>query len=278
MSVKVFISYSRRDFRFARDLAQSLRDAQIDFWLDVAGIQGSERWNSKIESALMECTHFLIVVSPYSLKSPQVQREFNKAIESHKPIVPALLQTTELDERLRDIEYIDFRVNYGIALAKLVNFLHGQQPKTPDWLEIPPKPTSYRWNPTPLLFIVCPRSVKAASTLVMLSAGLKMLIGFGAILDYGSDGAVFGSTMILMSLLGVWEMFRAANRRAIFGEVMGVESTFFCFPLFPLFADTPIWQFLITSPLDIAAAIIMFSSKSFRRWMIAYPYGLGAKN
>jgi len=281
MSAKVFISYSRRDFRFVRDLALDLREAGMNPWLDVTSIRGSERWNSRIQSALQECAHFLLVVSPYSLKSPHVQRELRQALEDGKPIVPVLLQTTDLGEQLGDIEYIDFRVDYTKAFATLVSLLRGEDPQLSDWLDIPPKPTSNFLRIVPLFYIPCPRSVKVISTLIAVSTLLKMMIAGGAIFNVGSvgsGGAFFSALIAFFSALAMWQTWSAANRRVTFGDIATVPPILFLFSFFPLLAAVPIWEFLITTPLDCVALVMMFRSKSFRRWMIAYPYGLGAKN
>ena len=106
MAAKLFISYSRHDFPFMRDLVRSLREAGMDLWLDVTSLSGGERWNTRIETALKECTHCLVVVSPYSMKSAQVAHEVEVADQHQKQIIPVLLQTANLSERLQTTQLV----------------------------------------------------------------------------------------------------------------------------------------------------------------------------
>src|SRR6266446_6063167 len=137
MAAKLFISYSRRDFPFVRDFVRSLRESGMDVWLDVTNLSGGEPWNSRIETALKESAYVLVIVSPYSVKSAQVQREIEAAAQYQKLIIPVLLQTTVLCRRLQEIQYVDFRVNYEKALHILLARLRNQPPSaTEDWLDI----------------------------------------------------------------------------------------------------------------------------------------------
>lgn len=117
MAEKLFVSYSRRDFPFVRDLVRSLRNAGVDLWLDVANLSSGERWDSRIEAALKACSHCLVVVSPYSMKSAEVAREIEVADQFQKEVIPLLLQTANLSERLRTIEWSDAETHFSLLPA-----------------------------------------------------------------------------------------------------------------------------------------------------------------
>ena len=74
-SPKVFISYSRADFAFVRELALRLRASGIEIWFDVLALPPGENYLTEIEAAIGECSHCLVVVSRYSMRSAEVQRE-----------------------------------------------------------------------------------------------------------------------------------------------------------------------------------------------------------
>ena len=272
MAEKLFVSYSRRDFPFVRDLVRSLRIAGVDLWLDVVNLSGGERWNSRIEAALKACSHCLVVVSPYSMKSAEVAREIEVADQFQKEIIPLLLQTANLSERLRTIEWIDFRVTYEKALSILIARLRGEAPTTTEeWLDAPPRPLRFMGF-VPLLYIVCPRAVKTISTLIFFSGGVRIFAGL-ACFSYigGEDAIVIGSIVSLWTAFAMWWAFRAANRRATLGEVVAFQSMTVVIPFFGLAADKPLLLFLVTMPLDLALLIAIVASKTYRRWMPAYP-------
>jgi len=278
MAAKLFVSYSRRDFPFVRDFVRSLRDAGMDLWLDVTNVSGGERWNARIETALKECTHCLVVVSPYSLKCAEVQREIETAAQYQKVIVPVLLQTTVLCKRLREIQYVDFRVRYQKALHILLGRLRKEAPNvTEDWLDIPARPSSWMGF-VPLLYIACPPVIKVVSLLTAISVFFKVFLGLLIIYYLEWEAGVVGSIIILLSIFWTWWTFRAANRRVTFAEMAALEFLLLVFPLVWLAADELFLLLSIATPFDLALVITILCSKSYRRWMVAYPYGLGVKN
>ena len=55
MGEKVFISYARTDGEFALRLAQDLRAADVDVWLDQLDIRAGDPWDQAVEQALEGC-------------------------------------------------------------------------------------------------------------------------------------------------------------------------------------------------------------------------------
>jgi hypothetical protein len=278
MPANLFVSYSRRDFPFVRDFVRSLRESGMNVWLDVTNLSAGERWSSRIETALKESAYVLVVVSPYSLKSAQVQREIEAADQYQKVIVPVLLQTTVLCKRLQEIQYVDFRVSYEKALHIVLARLRNQAPSaTEDWLDIPPKPSSWMGF-VPLLYVACPQAVKTVSLLTAISAFFKVFVGFLSCTYLGGDGAFLGSFIILFTIFWMWWTYRAANRRVTFIEMVVLDFVVLVLPLCGLEANPPILWFFIATPFDLAIVVTILWSRSYRRWMVAYPYGLGSKN
>jgi hypothetical protein len=171
----------------------------------------------------------------------------------------------------REIQYVDFRVRYKKALHILLHRLRNEAPNvTEDWLNIPARPTSWIGF-VPLLYIACPTVVKVVSLLTAISVFFKVFAALWVITGVGS-------IIILLSIIWMWLTFRAANRRVTFAEMAALQFVVVAIPLIWLAADTPFLYFLIATPFDLAVVITILCSKSYRRWMIAYPYGLGAKN
>ena len=73
---QVFISYSRKDLEFVQRLANDLKAADFEVWYDLSGLEAGTRWGTEIQKAIEESQHFLVVLSPNSVQSDWVEREF----------------------------------------------------------------------------------------------------------------------------------------------------------------------------------------------------------
>jgi hypothetical protein len=104
----VFISYAREDHDFVLKLATELKDRGISVWLDQWDIPAGADWDQNIDSALRDCAHFLIILSPAAVASKQVRGELQTALDDNKPIVPVLRRACQIPRVLRLIQYVDF--------------------------------------------------------------------------------------------------------------------------------------------------------------------------
>ncbi|HSG44450.1 MAG TPA: TIR domain-containing protein [Anaerolineales bacterium] len=105
---RVFISYSRTDMEFVQRLATDLKNAGLDVWWDLSGIQGSDVWEQKIEEGLRNCEYFIVVLTPASLESRWVRREYLSADNRGIRIIPLRLKSyDETPLTLRDIQPIE---------------------------------------------------------------------------------------------------------------------------------------------------------------------------
>jgi len=122
---QVFISYSRSDMEFVQRLAVDLQDAGLDVWWDLSGIQGSDVWERKIEEGLNASNYFIVVLSPASLDSRWVRREYLSADNKGLKIIPLKLKTyKDIPLTLRDIQPIDaVDRNYADVLSEVLRVL-----------------------------------------------------------------------------------------------------------------------------------------------------------
>ena len=104
-----FISYSRKDLAFVEQLADDLKKDGFDVWYDVSGIGGGARWRIEIENALRESQYVLIVLSPESVTSEWVEREFLFASNLKRKIVPLMYRRCDLPLSYVNLNYIDVR-------------------------------------------------------------------------------------------------------------------------------------------------------------------------
>jgi len=94
----VFISYSRRDSRFVRALADGLRLHGKDVWLDIQGIRDAEVFPEALSSAIGSSDGFVFVISPASVESLYCMREVGDAVDAGKRIVPVDFEHVSADD------------------------------------------------------------------------------------------------------------------------------------------------------------------------------------
>jgi hypothetical protein len=105
---RIFICYSRKDENFVLKLAKNLKRKGIPVWLDQWDIPYGADWNRTIDETLKECTRLLLILSPSSVGSDDVQGEWLSALDEGKAIVPILYRSCRIPARLKSIQYIDF--------------------------------------------------------------------------------------------------------------------------------------------------------------------------
>ena len=117
---KAFFSYARKDAGFVLKVASELRADGRALWLDQLDIPKGARWDESVEAALKECWCLVVVLSPASAVSSNVQDEVSYALEEGKRVIPLLLGPCAVPFRLRRIQYIDFTAGYEQAYRDLL--------------------------------------------------------------------------------------------------------------------------------------------------------------
>lgn len=117
---RLFISYSRIDESFARKLALSLSRMGADIWIDVDDIPAGVKWSTAIQQGLDNADAMLVIISPDSMQSPNVEDEWQYYLDQGKPVIPVLWRPAKIHFQLNRIQYIDFHnVDFENALKKL---------------------------------------------------------------------------------------------------------------------------------------------------------------
>ena len=119
-SETTFISYSRVDTNFVIKLAQDLRKAGVNIWLDQKDISTGDRWDKSVQNALHSCTSLIVIYSPDSVASDNVLDEVYYAIGEKRRVIPVLYKTCDIPFRLKRLQYIDFTKNHSQGIRKLV--------------------------------------------------------------------------------------------------------------------------------------------------------------
>ena len=119
------------DQEFAFRLAQDLKAAGANVWIDQLDIEPGQPWDRAVEEALDRAGHILVLLSPVSVASPNVRDEISYGLGRQKKVIPILYRECDVPFRLARLQHIDFTVNYDHALQALVRALNGTLPIDP---------------------------------------------------------------------------------------------------------------------------------------------------
>jgi hypothetical protein len=138
--LRVFISYSREDLKFADQLDDALKACAFECLIDRHGISGGEDWKRRLGNLIREADTVVFVLSPSSARSEICDWEVGEAAGLNKRILPVTcrpLEGVSPPPRLRELNYIFFYEEpkvpgsgFGNGLAKLVTALNTDF----DWL------------------------------------------------------------------------------------------------------------------------------------------------
>ena len=138
--LRVFISYSRDDLKFADQLDAALSACGFECLIDRHGISGGEDWKRRLGNLISEADTVVFVLSPSSARSEICDWEVEEAARLNKRILPVNcrpLEGASPPPRLRELHYIFFYEEpklpgsgFGTGLANLVAALNTDF----DWL------------------------------------------------------------------------------------------------------------------------------------------------
>ena len=126
-----FLSYSRIDKEVALKLAQDLKAAHVNIWIDQLDIEPGSIWDEAIETALQNCKGMLFVASHASVSSDNALNEVHYALRENKSIIPIKIDDCKIPLLIIRHNYIDLSVDYNRKFSELLNRVRhddGQQP------------------------------------------------------------------------------------------------------------------------------------------------------
>lgn len=105
--MKLFISYSRDDKAWVRELWRALRDrTHHDVWIDQQLVPAQDWWETILKNIeICECC--IYVMTPKSVESIYCAAELNYALALNKPVIPLMLESCDppAEIRKRRIQY-----------------------------------------------------------------------------------------------------------------------------------------------------------------------------
>lgn len=122
----IFISHSSKDKDFVRKLAKDIETLGHTPWLDEWEIKIGDCIASEIEKGIERADYIIVVLSPNSISSGWVDREWkskywNEVESGHIQVLPILIETCKIPLLLRTKKYADFRENYSTSLVTLMS-------------------------------------------------------------------------------------------------------------------------------------------------------------
>ncbi len=137
MAKKIFISYSRHDLNFVEKLAQDLLDAGYEVWYDLSKIEGGDRWAQEIQKGINQSQIFVLVVTPHSIASEWVEKEYIFASQRGLKVVPLLREHCQLPIWLLNIQYVDivginYERNFNQVLESFQNYGRRKEDRKPE--------------------------------------------------------------------------------------------------------------------------------------------------
>src|SRR2546426_7526737 len=96
--MRVFLSYSNDDREVARKLASHLAKAGLETWDPAEALFPGDNWALRIGEALREADAMVVLISPKSVKSEQVQHEIQYALGAPHykgRLIPVVIKPTK---------------------------------------------------------------------------------------------------------------------------------------------------------------------------------------
>ncbi|MCJ7432994.1 MAG: SUMF1/EgtB/PvdO family nonheme iron enzyme [Anaerolineales bacterium] len=121
---QVFLSYSRKDLAFVEQLAADLKSNGLDVWYDLSGLEGGARWSRAIEKAIQDSQYMIVALSPDSMESEWVEKEFLFASSLKRKVIPIYYRPCELRITYVNLHYVDvqgekYKKNFNQILRAL---------------------------------------------------------------------------------------------------------------------------------------------------------------
>lgn len=108
--IRIFISYTRSDAKFAQQLSHQLQERNFEVWTDALLTPGTTTWAEEMSQAIettLATGVMIVLLSKSSLRSKYVLAEIETAQQRRGMILPILLEQAEIPIRLKHLKYLD---------------------------------------------------------------------------------------------------------------------------------------------------------------------------
>ncbi len=124
MRFPVFISHSSKDDAFVTQLANLLFEHSVIAWVDHVNIAPGKIWSSEIEKTLGQAEVLIVILSPDSTHSKNVEAEWSFFRDQNKPIYPVKIAPCPTPLFLYTYQVLDLTEQQEEGLSRLLKTLH----------------------------------------------------------------------------------------------------------------------------------------------------------
>uniref|UniRef100_I2Q6G7 TIR domain-containing protein n=1 Tax=Desulfovibrio sp. U5L TaxID=596152 RepID=I2Q6G7_9BACT len=129
--MKVFISYSHEDKKYAKLIATKLKESGHDVFFDTWSLQAGDNLIEKVNKSLKETDALIVIVSKNSLRSKWVMHEFSAIAlgdlsNRQSRVIPVLIDGSSVPQYLARYVYIDLTADLDDGIQRIVNALSKQ--------------------------------------------------------------------------------------------------------------------------------------------------------
>lgn len=110
----VFISYSHKDSTLVKPVVSLMRAMRGTVFFDLDSIPHGLEWRDRLNGAIADTQLVVIFWCHHSCASEEVTWEYEKAIDYKKNVLPLLLDSTPLPQKLLAYQWLDFRAVIGL--------------------------------------------------------------------------------------------------------------------------------------------------------------------
>jgi TIR domain len=127
---EVFLSHASHDQAEARNLRDMLVAHGVPVWFSPHHIRGAQQWQDEIGAALARCGWFILLLTPFAVKSMWVKCELSCALNDERyenRILPLLFKKCNyraLSWTLPQFQMIDFTKEYEGACEEMLKVWH----------------------------------------------------------------------------------------------------------------------------------------------------------
>ncbi len=119
-NTQVFISYTHKNERFVKKLANDLTQAGFPVWQDRLSLEGGDIWVDEIGQSILQSNIFLVILTPDMLASEWVKKEYTYALSKRRKVIPVFYKECDIPFALTNIQFVDFlHKPYNDALSEL---------------------------------------------------------------------------------------------------------------------------------------------------------------
>lgn len=126
----IFLSHSSKDKLLAKRIANDLREAGIQVWLDEWEILIGDSITQQIQQGLEQAEFVVVLLTRHSVESGWVEKEWQskigqEAASRQVAVLPLKADDCAIPPLLRDKKYADFQQDYTLAINDLLTSIQG---------------------------------------------------------------------------------------------------------------------------------------------------------